>query len=125
MYNKQLILDTLYMIEESLNLVIKRTSHISSVDDFLLTDGGMVLLDSVCMKLIAIGESIKNIDKISEKQLLSQYPSIPWKDVMGLRDIIVHHYFDIDTDQIFKTLQEDIRPLNEVIKQIINDLSNP
>lgn len=50
MYNKQLILYTLYMIEESLNLVIKRTSHISSVDDFLLTDGGMVLLDSIGFK---------------------------------------------------------------------------
>lgn len=83
----------------------------------------MVLLDSVCMKLIAVGESIKKIDKISEKQLLPRYTNIPWKDVMGLRDIIVHHYFDIDADEIFKTLRNDIPPLSKTIKQIINDLS--
>ncbi len=123
MYNKQLVLEVLYLIEESLELITKRTSHISSVNDFLLDDEGMVLLDSVCMKLTAIGESIKKIDKISEKQLLTQYTGIPWKDVMGLRDIIVHHYFDIDADEIFKTLQNDIPPLMKVIKQIIKDLS--
>lgn len=123
MYNKRLILEALYMIEESLELITQRTSHVSSVDDFLLSDSGMVLLDSVCMKLIAVGESIKKIDKISEKQLLPRYTNIPWKDVMGLRDIIVHHYFDIDADEIFKTLRNDIPLLSKTIKQIINDLS--
>lgn len=123
MYNKRLILEALYMIEESLELIIQRTCHVLSVDDFLLSDSGMVLLDSVCMKLIAVGESIKKIDKISEKQLLPRYTNIPWKDVMGLRDIIVHHYFDIDADEIFKTLRNDIPPLSKTIKQIINDLS--
>lgn len=123
MYNKRLILEALYMIEESLELITPRTCHVSSVDDFLLSDSGMVLLDSVCMKLIAVGESIKKIDKISEKQLLPRYTNIPWKDVMGLRDIIVHHYFDIDADEIFKTLRNDIPPLSKTIKQIINDLS--
>lgn len=123
MYNKRLILEALYMIEESLELITQRTCHVSSVDDFLLSDSGMVLLDSVCMKLIAVGESIKKIDKISEKQLLPRYTNIPWKDVMGLRDIIVHHYFDIDADEIFKTLRNDIPPLSKTIKQIINDLS--
>lgn len=80
-------------------------------EDFLQSDTGMILLDSICMKLVAVGESIKNLDKITDKRLLPTYQHINWKDVMGMRDIIVHHYFDIDADEIFKTLKEDIPQL--------------
>lgn len=83
----------------------------------------MTLLDSVCMKLIAIGESVKNIDKLTNRELLTSYPEIPWKRVMGVRDIIVHHYFDVDADEIFHICMNDIPLLHEVIKRMIVDLS--
>ena len=44
------------------------------------------------MQLIAVGESLKNLDKITSKKVLSNYPEIDWKKVMGMRDIISHHY---------------------------------
>lgn len=122
MYNKKLTLETLLQIEESLLLITKRTQQILSVDDFYLSDMGMILLDSICMKLIAIGESVKNIDKITNKELFLNYPVIPWKEVMGLRDIIVHHYFDVDAEEIFKTLKQDVPMLTAIISQIIKDL---
>ena len=74
------------------------------------------------MKLTAIGESIKNLDKITNKELLVKYPEIPWRNVMGIRDIIVHHYFDVDADEIFRICKEDIPQLYKVIIKIINDL---
>lgn len=74
------------------------------------------------MKLVAIGESIKNLDKITNKQLLCLYPEIQWKQAMGMRDIIVHHYFDIDAEQIYVTLKEDIPLLLEVLIRIKNDI---
>lgn len=43
----------------------------------------MVLLDATCMLLIAIGESLKNLDKTTDGLLLPTYPSIPWKNVKG------------------------------------------
>ncbi len=55
----------------------------------------MERLESTCMLLIAIGEGLKGIDKITDKQLL-RYPEIDWKGAMGIRDIIAHHYFDLD-----------------------------
>lgn len=48
----------------------------------------MERLESTCMLLIAIGESIKGIDKITSKELLPQYPEVDWKGAMGIRDII-------------------------------------
>ena len=122
MFDKLIAFQTLELIRDSLELIEKRCSDIYSVDDFLFSDSGMMKLDSICMKLTAIGESIKNLDKITNKELLVKYPEIPWRNVMGIRDIIVHHYFDVDADEIFRICKEDIPQLYKVIIKIINDL---
>lgn len=69
-------------IDESLIIIIDRSSGIDSVNDFLTSQTGILLLDGICMKLIAIGESLKNLDKLSNKELLTLYPQIQWKEVI-------------------------------------------
>lgn len=122
MYDKELVKEVVLLIEDTLETILRRTGNVRSVDDFLNTESGIVLLDSVCMKLIAIGESVKNLDKITDKELLVNYPTVNWKDVMGMRDIIVHHYFDVDPDMVLQTVREDIPLLRDVLQVIKNDL---
>jgi len=74
------------------------------------------------MLLIAIGESLKNLDKVTDGMLLPTYPSVPWKKVKGLRDIISHHYFDIDADQIFWIMANEMTPLRSAIQHFIQEL---
>ncbi|MDR2814791.1 MAG: DUF86 domain-containing protein, partial [Prevotellaceae bacterium] len=59
-----------------------------SVSDFVTTPNGIFMLDAVCMNLLAVGEAVKIIDKRTDGKLLPNYLSIPWKDVMGMRDKI-------------------------------------
>jgi uncharacterized protein with HEPN domain len=100
-------------------------SSIHSLDDFLLTPTGMLLLDGVCMNLFAVGETVKNIDKYTHKALLVNYPSIQWQDIMRLRDVIAHHYFEVDAEKVFAILCDDVPPLLAVIKQMKEDLTKP
>ena len=86
------------------------------MDDFLGSSEGMILLDATCMLLIAIGESLKNLDKVTEGKLLPTYPSIPWKQVKGMRDIISHHYFDVDPAQVLWIVTNEINPLKAAIE---------
>lgn len=79
-------------------------------------------MESICMLLIAIGESVKRIDKATNKQLLSQYPEIDWKGVMGMRDIIAHHYFDIDADVVFDVMKNNLPIVKETIDKMITKL---
>ncbi|MDR3328502.1 MAG: DUF86 domain-containing protein [Prevotellaceae bacterium] len=123
MYDKPLILEEVQRVETSLQDLQKWTSHITSPDDFLLSMEGMILLNAVCMKLFAIGEEVKTIDKHTNKALLPLYPAIMWKDIMGMRDVIAHHYFELDAPKVTDTLQNDIQPLLTVIQQIKKDLS--
>jgi uncharacterized protein with HEPN domain len=122
MYDKLLAEELLQRIEISLKEITDWTVHIKCVDDFLLSENGMILLNAVCMKLFAVGEEVKSLDKHTNKAFLSKYPMIQWKDIMGMRDVIAHHYFDLDAEKVFDALKEDIPPLFGVIKQMKNDL---
>jgi uncharacterized protein with HEPN domain len=119
---KLMILSTLEDIIISIELIQQRSQCILYSDDFLKDDYGLSKLDSISMRLIAIGEGFKNIDKISNKELLKNYPSIPWKEVKGIRDILSHHYFDIDAETIFDICKSNIPNLLEVSKQISLDI---
>lgn len=72
MYDKELVRETIQLLEKTLEILLKRVSGITSVHDFLDTENGVILLDSVCMKLIAVGESVKNLDKIMDKRIVSE-----------------------------------------------------
>ena len=76
----------------------------------------MFVLDGVCMKLIFIGESVKTIDKLSEGELFSLYPVIPWKEIMKLRDVIAHHYLKINAER--KSKVDDNTARMQSIKQL-------
>jgi len=120
MRDKSLILDALENIEQSLNDVLEWTTDVHSVYDFLTSPSGMILLNAVCMKLWAVGEEIKRTDK----KLFTLYSAINWKEAMKMRDVIAHHYFDIDAEIVFSTLSQDVQPLLQTIKQIKGDLTN-
>ncbi len=79
-------------------------------------------LDAIFMQLIVIGESLKNLDKVTDRELLKKYSTIDWKKAKGLRDIITHHYFDVNAEAIFNVCEKKIPLLNDVILRIIRDL---
>ena len=75
------------------------------------------------MNLLAMGEAVKGLDKLTRGELLPKYPEIYWSGVMRMRDKIAHHYFEIDTDVVFRTVQEDIPQMVDTIDRMIADLS--
>ncbi len=98
---------------------MKRFELIHSASDFTNSEAGMEKLDAICMQLIAIGESIKNLDKITGKELLPEYPEMDWKKIMGMRDIISHHYFDVDAEVIYDVCENHVDNLAETLKAMI------
>lgn len=112
------MLELVNMMLDSIHVIQSRTSQIKSANDFLLTPDNTFLLDGICMKLIFMGESVKTIDRLSAGKLFPLFPSIPWKEIMKLREIIAHHYFKIDVDVIYSTIKEDLPPLQDALAQI-------
>ena len=122
MYDKELTLDILRHIDDVLYTLTEGTKDISKLDILPETANGTLRLNGICMCLLVVGEELKKIDKHTNKQLLPHYPSIPWQDIIGMRDIVAHHYFEIDIDIISDILRNDIPPLIKTVKQMITDL---
>ena len=120
---KSIAKDILEDILSAIERLEERTSKVRSIDDFVGSSEGQILLDATCMLLIAIGERLKNLDKTTDGLLLPTYPDIPWKNVKGLRDIIAHHYFDVDAAQILWIIQNEITPLKKAIQHFIKEVS--
>ena len=123
MFDKELVLDSLQKIKAMLDLILERASVVDTPNDFLCSPSGMMRLDAICMNLIALGETVKGLDKLTGGQLLPNYPEVYWKGVMGMRDKISHHYFEIDSDVVFKTIQEDIPQMTTAIVKMIGDIN--
>lgn len=111
-----MVYETLKNIETSITRLQERSVDIHSVNDYLTSSSGMEKLDAACMVLIALGESVKTLDKLTEKKLLPTYPSIDWEGVMGVRDIIAHHYFEIDPDAVYDIIKNDLEQLKQAIQ---------
>ena len=122
MYDKLLVHELLEQILNATKVVLTRFEVVDSSDFFLDTPEGMEKLDSICMQLIAIGESLKNIDKITNQELLKNYPQVDWKGAKGIRDIISHHYFDLDAQEIYYVCDEKLPALKDTIEEILQDL---
>ncbi len=123
MFDKDLVLSILSQIDEALEKIASRAERIRSADDFTGSPAGSEKLDSICMLFMAIGEALKNIDKITAGTLLSNYPEIDWTGVKGFRDVIAHHYFDIDAEQVFWICKHNLEPLSVTIKKMIQEMA--
>jgi len=59
-------------------------------------------------------EAVKNIPQ----EIKIKYPGIPWKEIVGMRDILIHEYFWIDLELTWETIKEDIPRLKKEILKI-------
>jgi uncharacterized protein with HEPN domain len=122
MYDEELVREILSQILTALDIVLDRFSPVKTVDDFTSSPYGKEKLDALCMQLIAIGEALKNLDKVTNQLLLAKYPQINWKGAKAMRDIISHHYLDIDAEIIFEVCKNKIQPLRDTIRLMLDHI---
>ena len=123
MFDHEIVMDSLQKIRKAIETILERASVVTNANDLLCSPGGMMRLDAICMNLIALGEAVKGLDKQTQGQLLPRYPEVYWSGVMRMRDKIAHHYFEIDTDVVFLTVQQDMPKMKEVIDRMITDMN--
>lgn len=122
MYDRTLVLDILHQIHGALRKIRERSHQITNAEELTASPEGEERLDGICMLFIAIGESLKNLDKITDGTLFAAHPEIDWKGAMGFRDVIAHRYFDIDAEQVWWICTHEVGPLSEAIHRMIVEL---
>lgn len=76
--------------------------------------------DAVIRNLEVIGEATKNLSL----PFRNQYPQIPWKEMAGLRDRLIHHYFGVNNEIVWQIVQQEMPGLKRKIEQILPGLED-
>lgn len=86
--------------------------------DFQEFDANAEKVFAVIRALEIIGEAARHIPA----DVRNTYPDIPWADMIGMRNVVIHEYFGVDNDVIWRTIQEDLPPLRKSIVAILEDM---
>ncbi|MGA9047339.1 DUF86 domain-containing protein [Sulfuricurvum sp.] len=105
-------------ILESLRLIKRRLNGIQSSDNFLENDEGLDKLDAISMRLQSIGEALKNLDKREKELLLNVADKEYWSKIIRTREILTHHYIDIDAETIYMICNEKLAELEQKILKL-------
>ncbi len=98
-------------ITESLDLIFEYTSDLDSQT----WKSDRKTIDAVVRNLEIIGEAASHVpDDIQE-----QFNDIPWSQMKGIRNVLIHEYFGVDTDVLWKTIIEDLPTLREKIEKLL------
>ena len=76
--------------------------------------------DVVVRRLEIIGEAAKNVSS----DLKEKHADVPWKKLSGLRDILIHQYFDVDLDTTWEIVIRDLPKLKKEIEKILENAGN-
>jgi uncharacterized protein with HEPN domain len=101
------ILDSIADIEEF-------TKRIERKDQLLKKK---VVYEAVIRKIEVIGEAVKNLPSSFKEK----YPEIPWRGIAGMRDKLIHHYFNVDLDRVWIAIKHEIPLLKKQIENILKE----
>ena len=98
-------------ILESIRAIERNTSD-SNLEEFLRSEKDQAL---VILKLIVIGEAAARLPV----ELRDLCPEIPWGRIIGMRNLIVHEYFRLDLELVWRVAEKDLAPLKACVEKIL------
>ena len=116
--DKMTLGELLDFIDKSIEIILERFMPIDSVDDFLDDAYGLEKLDSIILRIQTVGEALKNIDKHNKGFLENVADKSYWSNIIKLRELISHHYLDLDAEVIFDICDEKLEKLKQNIEKL-------
>jgi len=106
--------DFLHYVEDILDAMAKAETFVQGLDyEGFATDAKTAF--AVTRALEIIGEAAKKVPR----SVRSHYPDVPWKDIAGMRDKLIHEYWGVNLETVWKTVKEDVPSLKPLFESIL------
>lgn len=74
-----------------------------------------MVVSAVVRELEIIGEAANNVSQ----KFRDSHPEIPWRDMVEMRNVLIHEYFGVVVETVWKTIQKDLPPLEKEVEKIL------
>jgi len=108
--------DSVYL-HHILDAITKAESYLQHVTETAFNQNSLIQ-DGVIRQIEIIGEAARRLSS----QLRAQYSHVPWSDIAGMRDKLIHQYFGVDIDKVWLTAKDDLPTLKTEVVKILRDL---
>jgi len=108
--------DTIYLrhILDAINKIEEYISSVNQKDFFART----MVQDGVIRQIEIIGEATKRLSSALRKS----HSEVPWQDIAGMRDKVVHDYFGVNLEEVWLTAKDDIPILKKEVSKILHEI---
>ncbi len=103
-------------IEHVLEAIGKIQRYSSGLTEDTFAGQGMVV-DAVIRNFQVIGEAVRHVPD----EVQARYPEVPWSLMQGMRHILVHDYYAVKLDVVWRTIQQSLPPLLEPLRRILTE----
>lgn len=108
-----------FFVQDILDAIERIQSYVGDtpLEEFSQND---LLLAAVERKFIVIGEAVRHIPD----EVLDSYPSLPWRQMADMRNMVAHVYWGIDPRNLWDTIHRDLPPLVPLLQQVLEETSD-
>ena len=116
--NKKSTFELLEFIHKSISIIKRRCKDIDTADEYLSSDENLDKFEASVMRIQTIGEALKNLNKRDENFLQKVAQKDYWSEIIKMRDLVSHHYLDIQADIIFDICKNELNELDKNIEKL-------
>lgn len=98
----------------------RATSYVAPLPDLHAFEQNPQVQDAIVRNIEIIGEAANRVNRAAP-EFVAQHPELPWDDMRGMRNIVIHAYFAVDLQIVWRTVQEDLPRLKQQVDKLLHE----
>jgi uncharacterized protein with HEPN domain len=105
-------------LEHIADAIERATRYVENLENLQALEQNQQAQDAIVRTIAVVGEAANRIQKVAP-EFVAKHPALPWTQMRGIRNKVIHDYFDVAWDVVWETVKVDLPPLLQQVKSLL------